>query len=212
MKTFPHLLSTAFAIAAILAASGAAAQSRHGEARAEHWYIGGGLGGFSEQDNAQLSGQDAKFATFFSGGYRASPHVAVEADLLYWRQQVDTPASIPLAGADARTDLDTSGIGALVKFYLPLDSIDVYAGGGLGFYTSTLNVRGTFLGLPAEIDESDTNVGFQVVAGADVFVSRRISVGMEYRWVNIEANFDPFVAGDVDMGGQFLFLTVRGHF
>ncbi|MGH6631327.1 MAG: outer membrane beta-barrel protein, partial [Burkholderiales bacterium] len=180
-----------------------------------HWYIGGGLGGFSEKDNSQLSGQDAKFTTFFGGGYRASPNISVEGEVLYWKQEFDTPATIVpgvLTTANARTDLNTSGVGALVKFYLPLDSVDLYAGGGLGLYTSTLNVRGAIGAGSADVDESDTNVGYQLVAGADVFVSRRISVGLEYRWIKIEANFEPFVAGNIDAGGQFLFATVRGRF
>ena len=215
MKIVSHLLSTVFAVIAVVVSSGALAQSRYGEARAERWYIGGGIGGFAEQDNAQLSGQDAKFATFFGGGYRASPNISVEAEVLYWRQQADTPATISpavLTTADTRTDLDTSGLGALIKFYLPLDSVDLYAGGGLGFYSSTLNVKGTVSGLSAQVDKSETNVGYQLVAGADIFVSRKISVGMEYRWMKIEANFEPYITGDVDMGGQFLFLSVRGHF
>ncbi|MGH8677556.1 MAG: hypothetical protein ACREUQ_04295 [Burkholderiales bacterium] len=77
MNLTSNWLSTAFALSALLVAPDASAQSSYGEARAEHWSIGGGLGGFSEKNNSQLSGQDAKFTTFFGGGYRASPNVSM---------------------------------------------------------------------------------------------------------------------------------------
>jgi hypothetical protein len=50
------------------------------------------------------------------------------------------------------------------------------------------------------------------VAGADFFVSRRVSVGLEYRRLKLDANLGDLVPGDLDMGGEFLFATVRGHF
>jgi opacity protein-like surface antigen len=50
------------------------------------------------------------------------------------------------------------------------------------------------------------------VAGADFFVSRRVSVGLEYRRLKLDANLGALVPGDLDMGGDFLFATVRGHF
>jgi opacity protein-like surface antigen len=206
----PLLLSLASAL--MLLPVAAQAQSGSAERRAGNWYIGGGLGGFAEEDNARLSGQDGKFATFFGGGYRASPYVAIEADIAYWRQDFATPGSITLPNAEPRTDLNTVGAGGLVKLYLPIDSVDLYVGGGLGLYTSQLYVEGSSGGATTKIDEDDTNVGYQLTLGADVYVSNRISVGVEYRWLKLEANFEPLVAGKIDVGGQFLFATVRGHF
>ncbi len=46
----------------------------------------------------------------------------------------------------------------------------------------------------------------------DVFVTRRISMGLEYRRLKLDANLGPLIPGDLDMGGNFLFATVRGHF
>jgi opacity protein-like surface antigen len=212
MNTPIRALLLSFSIASLLLPVAAQGQSGSAERRAGNWYIGGGLGGYAEEDNNQLSGQDGKFATFFGGGYRASPYVAIEADLAYWRQDFETPGSITLPNAQARTDLDTIGAGGMVKLYLPIDSVDLYAGGGLGLYTSQLYVEGSSGGATTKIDEDDTNVGYQIALGADVYVSSRISVGVEYRWLKLEANFEPSVAGKIDVGGQFLFATVRGHF
>jgi opacity protein-like surface antigen len=186
-----------------------------GESRAGSWYIGGGLGGFSEESNSQLPGANGKGAGFFGVGFRASPYVAVEIDLIGWRQDFPTPGTItpsPLTTADARTDLNTGGLGGVVKVYMPLDRVDLYAGAGLGLYKTTLKVSGTAGVFPAKIEESDDDVGYQLLLGADVYVSRNITVGLEYRWLKLDANFEPFVAGNIDAGGQFLFATVRGHF
>jgi opacity protein-like surface antigen len=95
---------------------------------------------------------------------------------------------------------------------LPLDRVDLYAGAGLGLYKTTLKVSGTAGVIPAKIEESDDDVGYQLLLGTDVYVSRNITVGLEYRWLKLDANFEPFVAGNIDAGGQFLFATVRGHF
>ena len=190
------------------------AQSGSSERRAGNWYIGGGLGGFAEEDNARLAEQDSEFATFFGGGYRASPHVAIEAEVSFWRQDFRTPAAFGavLVNPDARTDLNTAGAAGLVKLFLPLDSVDLFVGGGLGLYTTQLYVEGNNGIATTKIDEDDTNLGYQLALGADVYVSNRITVGLEYRWLKLEANFDPLAAGDIDVGGQFLFATVRGHF
>ncbi len=202
-----NILLTLATLACLLPA-GAAAQA--GERQAGRWYIGGGLGGFAAEDNAQISGQDPEFASFFSGGYRASPNIAVEATAMHWLQDFATPASISgvLPGAAARTDLQTVGVGGQVKFILPLDSMDLFAGAGLGLYTTNLNVEG----ISGDIDVNDTNLGIQALLGVDVFVSKRISLGLEYRWLKVDANFEPYIANDLDVGGQFFFATVRGYF
>ncbi|MGH8631416.1 MAG: outer membrane beta-barrel protein [Burkholderiales bacterium] len=183
------------------------AGAQAGERQAGRWYIGGALGGFAEEDNSQITGQDAEFATFFSGGYRASPNVAVEATAMHWGQDFATPTGI-LPGAEARTDLYTFGVGGQVKFFVPLDSMDLFAGAGLGLYTTNLKVKGS----SSEIDENDTDLGIQGLLGVDVFVSNRISVGLEYRWLRLDANFEPQISGDIDVGGHFFFATVRGYF
>ncbi len=189
----------------------ALAQSSAGKDRIGSWYIGGGFGAYAEEDNSQLSGQDAGGALFFSAGYRVSSNVALEADFLGWNQDFLTPASISpgiLSSADARTDLESSGLGAVIKFVAPLGAVDMYGGGGIGYYLVNLSVSGSGGG----VDETDREIGYQLLFGADVYVSRKISLGLEYRWLKLEANFQPYIVGEIDAGGQFLLVNIRGHF
>lgn len=174
--------------------------------RIGNWYLGGGIGGFGEEDNAQIANADGEFGAAFSGGYRLSRNVALEIDGLLSHQEFDTP---PSAGGTRRSDLFTNGVGGVVKFIVPLNRVELYAGGGLGLYTSRVEIDGPLL----ETDEDDTDIGYQLLAGADFFVSRRISVGIEYRKFKLEADFgNALPGGKVDTGGDFLFATVRGYF
>jgi opacity protein-like surface antigen len=188
-----------------LAAPGARAEMFAPE-RVGNWYLGGGVGGFKEEGNDRLPNAEGQFGLFFSGGYRLSPNIALEIDGLLSHQEFDTPA---YAGGNRKSDLFTNGAGGVVKFILPLNRVELYIGGGLGAYTSRIEVDGTSV----ETDEDDTDFGYQAMIGADFFVSRRISVGFEYRMFKLDANFDDALpGGDIDTGGDFLFATVRGHF
>jgi opacity protein-like surface antigen len=174
--------------------------------RIGNWYLGGGIGGFREEDNAAIADADGEFGAAFSGGYRLSRNVALEVDGLVSHQEFDTP---PAAGGTRRSDLFTNGVGGVAKLILPLDRVELYAGGGLGLYTSRVEIDGPLI----EADEDDVSVGYQLLAGADFFVSRRVSVGFEYRRFQLDADFGSTVpGGEVDTGGDFLFATVRGHF
>lgn len=174
--------------------------------RVGRWYGGGGLGGFSEESNSELRNEDGRFGNFISGGYRLGSWIALEADGLISLQEVDAPLTI--TAPTSRTDLTTAGIGAVVKFILPLDRVEIYAGGGLGVYTSQIRTE-TAIG---DIERDDTDIGYQALVGLDVFVSRRISVGLEYRKFKLDANFGPTIPGKLDVGGDFFLATVRGHF
>lgn len=183
--------------------------------RVGRWYIAGALGGYAEESNPQLANQDGDFGLAISGGYRLSPYVAIEADAVLVHQDFDTPTTIPapfLGTVDSRADLYTNGLGVLAKFILPLDRVELYAGAGIGVYATTLRVEGTVLGVPTELEDDDTDVGYQAVAGADFFVSRHVSVGFEYRRFKLDANFGALIPGTLDMGGDLYMATVRGHF
>ena len=174
--------------------------------RVGHWYIGGGVGGYAEDSNSQLQNQDGQFGGFLSGGYRLSPNVALEIDGLFSSQKIGRLPTIPTTSGD--TYLDSAGIGGVVKFILPLNRFELYAGAGLGVYTTQLHAEGSSY----DATQDDTNVGYQALLGADYFISRRLSVGLEYRIFKLRADFSPTIPGTIDAGGNFLFATVRGHF
>jgi opacity protein-like surface antigen len=206
MPLFKQSIPIALAVLAILPLSAAAETEMFAPDRVGNWYLGGGFGGFSQEDNAQLSNADGQFGLAFSGGYRLTRNVALEIDGLLSHQEFDTP---PFAGSSRKSDLFTNGVGGVVKLILPINKVELYVGGGLGAYTSRVEIDGTFV----EDTEDDIDLGYQLLAGADFYVSRRISVGFEYRKFKLDADFGSTLpGGKIDAGGDFLFATVRGHF
>jgi len=197
---------------AMIALSPLAARADAGEMfapdRVGRWYLGGGVGAYWEESNSQLQNESGQFGGFFSGGYRANPYVALEIDGLSSYQRLDTPPTI--SSSEGRSRLTTSGVGGVVKFILPLNKIELYAGGGVGAYHTSLRTKDN----PFKSDEEhDTDFGYQGLVGADYFVTRNFSIGLEYRRLKVEADLDPTIAGGkIDAGGDFLFATFRGHF
>jgi opacity protein-like surface antigen len=183
--------------------------------RVGHWYFSGAIGGYQEESNSQLNNQQGKFGTAISGGYRLTPNLALEADLLYSRQDIDTPASVAAVfpgGVDSRSSLHSAGLGGVVKFILPFDRVELYAGAGIGVYSTSFHAEGTAFGATTSLDDNDRNVGYQGMLGVDVYVIPALSVGLEYRKLKLDADLGPITSGKIDAGGDFLFLTVRGHF
>jgi opacity protein-like surface antigen len=174
--------------------------------RVGRWYIGGGLGGFREESNSQLQNQEGQYGGFFSGGYRATPNIALEIDGLFLYQRLDTPPTV--FTSDGRSRLNSAGAGGVVKFILPLGRVELFAGGGLGIYSTVLRVKDS----PFHSERDDTDLGYQGLVGADFLVSRKVSIGLEYRKFKLEADLEPTIPGKIDVGGDFLFVTVRGHF
>lgn len=173
--------------------------------RVGRWYLGGGAGAFWEESNSNLNNASGQIGGFFSGGYRATPNIALEIDGLSEYQRIDRPASV--TGGDGRSRLNTTGVGGVVKFILPLDRLELYAGGGVGAYNTALHVKDN----PFKTEDDDTNFGYQGLIGADYFVTRNFSIGVEYRRLEVRASLDP-IPGKVDAGGDLLFATFRGHF
>lgn len=203
-RSLPALVVAVFALSPLMAA--AQSGTMFAPDRVGHWYLGGGVGGYWEDSNNQLQHQDGQLGGFFSGGYRLSPNIALEIDGLSSYQRLDTPPGV--SSSNTRSRLTSSGVGGVVKFILPMDRVELYAGGGAGIYSTSLWVKNSQFDSEAD----DTNVGYQGMVGADYYVSRSFSIGLEYRKFKLKADLDPQIPGKIDAGGDFLFATFRGHF
>lgn len=206
MLRLMSLLTVWVALGTLSPLAGADSSAMFAPERVGRWSLGGGVGGYWEDSNDQLRSQDGKAGGFISGGYRLSPNVAVEIDGLFSSQEIGQVAALPVT--PDHTYLNTAGLGGVAKFVLPLNRIELYAGAGLGIYTTQLRAEGsTYV-----VSQDDTNIGLQALLGADYFLSRTISLGLEYRKLKLRADFGPILPGKIDAGGDFLLATARAHF
>jgi opacity protein-like surface antigen len=159
--------------------------------RVGRWYLSGAGGSFNEETDSHTFNYSGHFGLAIGAGYRLKPHLGLEIDGLFASQRVDEDSVLAFVGERA----NLYGIGGLVKLILPLDRVELYVGGGLGIYSTTLW----------------SDVGVQGVAGLDLFVSRHVSIGLEYRRLKLDAFLGALVPG-FDLGGDFVFATVRRHF
>jgi opacity protein-like surface antigen len=159
--------------------------------RVGRWYLSGAGGSFKQDTDADIGKYHGQYGLAIGAGYRLRPHLGLEIDGLFASQRFEIDSAV--ISTDAHANL--TGIGGLVKLILPLDRVELYVGGGVGIYSTTFW----------------SDVGFQGVAGLDLFLSRHLSVGVEYRRLKLDAFVGALVPG-FDLGGDFVFATVRGHF
>lgn len=181
----------------------------------KYFYMSGGS--FNPDDNSQLRNSSGQYGLALGFGSRHSRNIAWEIELFNSLQRVDTPSSVPpafLTTTDGRADIDTWGLAGNVRLIYQLGRFEPYLGGGIGFYRTTLEVQRAVLGVfSSDITKSDTGVGLQLLAGVEYrFGDNGNSAGLQYRKLNLDANFGPEVQGKVNVGGDFIFLTFRWSF
>lgn len=188
-----------------------AAPDRAGQ---KYFYVSGGS--FNPDSNSQLRNQSGQYGLALGFGSRYSRHVAWEVEFFNHAQRVDAPSTVPpafLTTTDGRADIDSYGLAGNVRLIYPVGRFEPYVGGGIGFYRTTLEIHRTVFGFfSSDIKKSDSDFGLQLLAGAEYHFSERNSVGIQYRKLNLDANFGPEVPGKVNVGGDFIFLTFRWSF
>jgi opacity protein-like surface antigen len=178
------------------------------------WYGSLGIGAFktgSESD--QLPNREGVFTWMGNIGYRYSKHLRFEVDFQDIEQQCDTPPTVVpflFGSVDSTTDISSLGFAGVAKLVMPLGRFEPYVGAGVGFYYSTLTIDGTFLGIPVDYEEeTDASVGHQLLAGFDIWISEKRSLGFEYRRLFLKSSFGAITNGEVDIGGSSLMGTLR---
>lgn len=207
---------TAALAATLLAALPATAQPGPWASPRGQFVWSGALGGFTGEDNpGKLANQKSDYAGYGGFAWRPHPNFALEAEIPFHGQRYDTPASIgapPAGRVDGRVNVDTIGISVGPKLIVPLGRVDLFAGAGVGWYSSRFTATGTSFGLPAEYSDTDRDMGTNVKAGLDFYITRSISIGLEYRRLWLDADFGTASNGKIAIGGHQYLLGVRGRF
>jgi opacity protein-like surface antigen len=115
-------------------------------------------------------------------------------------------------GSD-KASLSSSGFGGLVKLVQPVGSADFFAGAGVGHYESKLSASSinalTFQ--TRTVSRSDSNWGYQYVAGVDLRASPNVTWTFQYRRVVLDATSVPGI-GVTKTGGWMWQILLRATF
>jgi len=207
----------------ILIAPHAAAQpAGAGSQNVGKFYAFGGLAAFAPDWNDQLQGERGGAGLMVGGGFRSTPLVSFELGALGAAYRLDTPAGVSAqipTGTNLRSSIATGGLNLSVKLHFTQDRVDPYFGAGVGIYTTsfrttseaaTCQQRCADTGPRVTSHSSDT--GYHAFIGVDYHVTQKNVVGVEFRQLWLEANFDDIGLGKVKAGGSLLWLGYRRYF
>ncbi len=180
-------------------------------------YIEAGLGAFEPQSTNHLASQDGQGFGAVGGGYRVSPGFAWGVEVSGFQQRVDTPAGVSapagFRSVDSRARLSVDGVDVNARWIIPFDRWEPWLGGGVGWYQSNLEVRGTsFFFRDTIAEEKSNDFGAHVMAGFDYWIRPRVALGAEVRFLRLNARFVSLVQGTEHVGGTFIALRYRQAF
>jgi len=188
-------------------------------------YAFAGFAALAGDKNSQLQGERGSPVNLIAGGgYRLSPNLAAELNVLLAFRVLDTPTTAePPAGTFAPGTLDSSmgtgGIGATVKYSFAVDRFAPYFGGGVGVYATTFRTTSeapgcvnNCAGTGPDVSARSTDVGVHALAGVDYHFTAKDVLAGELRYLKLRADFGAIVPGKVDAGGAFLWMGYRRNF
>jgi opacity protein-like surface antigen len=194
-------------------------------ASSARFYAFGGFAALYADKNSQLQGESGSPINLIAGGgYRFSPSLAAELNILVAFRTLDTPPTAqPPAGTYASGSLDSSiwtgGIAATIKYMFAVGRIAPYIGGGVGYYSTHFLTTSEAPGCVNHCDDTgprvqarSNDVGAHVVGGADYHFTAKDVLGVEIRYLKLTADFGDIVPGNVDVGGTFFWMGYRRYF
>ena len=184
-------------------------------AMARGLYLGAGV--MQPQSAPQLSAQDGHGALTAGLSWRYSRHIALELDVLDAGQAADMPqverSRSGTPGVRQREHINIDGIGIGLHLIYPYGKLEPYVGGGVGYYASEVSDHGTVAHfvLPNEVAKrKDNGVGSYLALGVEYALSPTSALRLEYRWLQLEADFGAEFGGPVKIGGGTALLAFRG--
>ena len=136
--------------------------------------------------------QDYDFGTGFNGeivvGMYTSPNLALEFGGGYF--QTDASYS-DATGFWEEDDLWVIPVVVNIKGVLPLEAVELFAGGGFGLYFANIDVKGydpdPLIG-PFSGDDNDAIWGGHLMAGFNINLSDRVFIGVEGKYIFTASN------------------------
>jgi opacity protein-like surface antigen len=173
-------------------------------------YLRFAAGSFSTERSTALEHQGGRYGFAVGIGGRRSANFAWEFEFLQTEQRADTPPGLISSGlffgTARKADISTFGFAGNVRLIYPLGGFEPYVGAGLGYFRTELTAMQSVLGFPGEVRRSDSGLGTQWLAGLQYRSATRYLWGLQFRKLDLEAQFGPDVPGRAKIGGTLRML------
>ena len=172
------------------------------------------LGGYQFEDNpGSYVGGGSTLALGIGVGYRKSNHLAFEFEGIMIQKSFDTPANPNSLFIDTRDELDleSNSLFVTVKAFYPMKRFEPYFGAGIGANISTLEIPAYLFGIIAGTvaDESNFSFATQILLGADIVLNESWAMGIEYKKIGVNADFQDLSGGNIEIGGDLVALNLK---
>ncbi|TNF35362.1 MAG: hypothetical protein EP315_06000 [Gammaproteobacteria bacterium] len=169
------------------------------------------LGDFdAEVTPGELDHPTSEFAFGLGALFDYTDHVDWGLDMLLVTRQYDTPSSVSGGAFTVVSDdmtLDTVGLTIHIRFKFPTSYAIWYAGAGGGLYFSRLTLTASTFGLPGSHEEKSNDLGLSYYWGMAFNISNQNYLGLEYRYLSVDANLSPVTTAEHEVGGELLFMS-----
>jgi len=174
------------------------------------------LGSFNAEENpGKLENENRSFTLGVGASFKLPKRKHFSFDLEFWwtERDYDTTIQAPLFSTISdRMTLQTMALLFGIRGFYPSDGrFRIYGTGGIGIYKSELSVWGSTLGFPGTIEDGDQSLGLHAGAGLELDVGDWI-LGVDYRHWIVEGSFATFGADNVDIGGNYIGISLGKHF
>jgi opacity protein-like surface antigen len=147
----------------------------------------------------------------FNYGRRFGNNFSAELGGIYYLTKYDGKVSPENFKAGSSTDIEVSFYGpmATLKGIIhPIDELEVFIGGGAGYYWSNTVIKKT---RADDTKVTGTGVGWHVVAGSSYRIISKLAVGLEGKYIVAKLDADEF-AEKTDFGGILALIYLKYMF
>ena len=217
MRIYRAALITALVTAAVVSPAAEAVESPAAESAAtpdKPLYASLILGDFNARpDRIGLTRTGGGYGWGLSGGYFLNQHISLEGEFLWFRREYERVADEVIPGtADNRSRVLSLGLLANARFSRRLSRWRPFVSAGVGWFDSELFTTDPDSGLFTDVGDpsSESSAGYQLSAGASFRLRGRTHLEIGWRRLFLEADFGPYSNGETKLGGDLLYLALRG--
>lgn len=136
-------------------------------------------------------------------------------DVVFIYRRYDTPPAVTGGAFTVISDdmgLSTLGLALHGRFSHVAGPVQLYAGAGAGLYISKLTLSASTLGFIGTYEVQSNDMGFSYFYGLGLKLSNANYLGIEYRYLALDASLTPVTTSTVKIGGELVVFIYSHQF